>query len=126
VNVTQTATPNTNNFEVEVAVHGAPADQDLYVQISVDAGLGSAQADGTCNRATTLGFPSPPVHADGDAGIFHTSRGGSGSTHIKFVLAEGIAGGAFDEGARVDIMYRIVNLSQSFELRTSCFQLLGK
>jgi hypothetical protein len=126
VNVTQTATPDTNNFEVEVAVHGAPADEDLYVQISQDAGLGSAQADHTCNRATQPGFPNPPTHAGGDAGIFHTSQGGSGSTHIKFVLAEGVAGGAFDEGARVDIMYRVVNFSKSFELRTSCFQLLGK
>jgi hypothetical protein len=96
------------------------------VQISVDAGLGTAQANGTCDRASQIGFPNPPTHADGDAGIFHTSAGGSGSTHIKFVLAEGIAGGAFDHGARVDIMYRVVNLSKSFELRTSCFQLLGK
>jgi hypothetical protein len=126
VNVTQTATPDTNNFEVQIDVHGAPADEDLYVQISVDAGLGVAQADGTCNRATQLGFPNPPTHAGGDAGIFHTSAGGSGSTHIKFVLAEGVAGGAFDEGARVDIMYRVVNLAQSFDLRTACFQLLGK
>jgi hypothetical protein len=126
VNVTQTATPDTNNFEVEVAVHGGPADEDLYVQISTDAGLGAAQADGTCNRASQPGFPNPPTHAGGDAGIFHTSAGGSGSTHIKFVLAEGVAAGAFDQGARVDIMYRVVNVSKSFELRTSCFQLLGK
>lgn len=126
LNVTQTATPDTNNFEVQVTVHGAPADEDLYVQISVDAGLGAAQADGTCNRATQLGFPNPPTHAGGVAGILHTSAGGSASTHIKFVLAEGFAGGAFDQGAKVDIMYRVVNLSKSFELRTSCFQLLGK
>jgi len=126
VNVTETATPDTNNFEVQINVHGAPADEDLYVQISVDAGLGAAQANGVCDRFQQLGFPNPPVHADGDAGIFHTSPGGSGSTHIKFVLAEGTGGGAFDAGARVDIMYRVVNLTKSFELRTSCFQLLGK
>jgi len=126
VNVTQTATPDTNNFEVQINVHGAPADEDLYVQISVDAGLGAAQANGVCDRVQQLGFPNPPTHAGGDDGIFHTSPGGSGTTHIKFVLAEGTAGGAFDAGAKVDIMYRVVNLSKSFELRTSCFQLLGK
>lgn len=121
VNVTQTATPGTNNFEFAVNVHGAPPDTDLYFQIRGDVAP-ATRGDGVCPP----GFPIPPTHAGGDAGIIHTTQGGSGSTHIKLPVAEGGALGAFEPGVASDFNYRVVNLAQTFDLRTACIVFIGK
>jgi hypothetical protein len=82
-NSVPTATPNTNIIEVTINVHGAPPDTDLYFQIAHDAFLGSvpARGDGVCDRVARFGFPNPPLHAGGDAGVIHTSFGGAASSH---------------------------------------------
>lgn len=125
-NSVPTATPNSNVLEVTINVHGAPPDTDLYFQIAHDAYLGAvpARGNGVCDRVAEFGFPNPPLHAGGDAGVIHTSPGGAGSTHIRFELAEGFQNGAYEPGARVDQMFRVVNLTKTFELRTSCMTLL--
>jgi len=79
-----------------------------------------------CDRAAQFGFPNPPLHAGGDAGVIHTSSGGGASTHIKFEIPEGFQNGAYEPGALLDTMFRVVNLSKTFELRTACMTLLMK
>jgi len=125
-NSVPTATPNSNVLEVTINVHGAPPNTDLYFQIAHDAYLGAvpARGNGVCDRVAEFGFPNPPLHAGGDAGIIHTSPGGAVSTHIRFELAEGFQNGAYEPGARLDQMFRVVNLTKTFELRTSCMTLL--
>ena len=125
-NSVPTATPNSNVLEVTINVHGAPPNSDLYFQIAHDAYLGAvpARGNGVCDRVAEFGFPNPPLHAGGDAGIIHTSPGGTGSTHIKFELAEGFQNGAYEPGMTLDQMFRVVNLTKTFELRTSCMTLL--
>lgn len=123
-----TATPDTNIIEGTINVHGAPTDTDLFLQIAHDAFLGPvpARGDGVCDRVAQFGFPNPPLHAGGDAGVIHTSTGGTGATHIKFEIPEGFSGGAYEPGARLDQMIRVVNLTKTFELRTDCMTLLMK
>ncbi len=41
--------------------------------------------------------------------MFHTSPGGAGSAHIKFVITEGTVFGALDPGVVSDFKYRVVN-----------------
>jgi hypothetical protein len=127
-NTVPTATPNTNVIEVTIDVHGASPDTDLYFQIAHDAYLGAvpARGDGVCDRVAQFGFPNPPLHAGGDAGIIHTSSGGAGSAHIKFEIPEGFQNGAYEAGAMLDQMFRVVNLSKTFQLRTSCMTLQMK
>jgi hypothetical protein len=127
-NSVPTATPETNVIEVAIDVHSAPPDTDLYFQIAHDAFLGPvpARGDGMCDRVAQFGFPNPPLHAGGDAGVLHTSPGGAASTHIKFELPEGLSSGAYEPGARLDQMFRVVNLTKTFELRTACMTLLMK
>jgi hypothetical protein len=119
--VVQTGTPGTNNFEFTINVHGAPPDTDLYFQIRGDTAP-ATRGDGVC----LPGFPDPPAHAGGDAGIIHTSRGGSGATHIKIPIVEGGAAGAFERGVASDFKYRLVNDDQTFDLRTACIVFTGK
>lgn len=123
-----TATPDTNVIEGTINVHGAPPDTDLFLQIAHDAFLGPvpARGDGICDRVAQFGFPNPPLHAGGDAGVIHTSAGGTGATHIKFEIPDGFSSGAYEPGARLDQMIRVVNLTKTFELRTDCMTLLMK
>ena len=127
-NSVPTAAPNTNVIEVTINVHGAPADTDLYFQIAHDAFLGPVpeRGDGVCDRVAQSGFPNPPLHAGGDAGVIHTSSAGAGSTHIRFELPEGFSSGAYEPGVRLDSMFRVVNLTKTFELRTECLTLVMK
>ena len=127
-NSVPTATPNTNVIETTIDVHGAPPNTDLYFQIAHDAYLGAvpARGNGVCDRVAEFGFANPPLHAGGDAGVIHTSPGGAGSTHIRFELPEGFQNGAYKPGATVDQMFRVVNLTKTFELRTPCMTLLMK
>ena len=127
-NSVPTATPNTNVIETTIDVHGAPPNTDLYFQIAHDAYLGAvpARGNGVCDRVAEFGFANPPLHAGADAGIIHTSSGGAGSTHIRFELPEGFQNGAYEPGERVDQMFRVVNLTKTFELRTPCMTLLMK
>lgn len=122
-NAVPTAAADVNVIEGTLNVHGAPPDTDLFFQIAHDAFLGPipARADGVCDRALQFGFPNPPLHAGGDAGIIHTSKGGAGSTHVRFEIPLGFAAGAYDPGAQVDQMFRLVNSDQTFELRTACW-----
>jgi len=127
-NAVPTAPPDTNVIEVTINVHGAPPDTDLYFQIAHDVFLGPVpeRGDGVCDRVAQFGFPNPPLHAGGDAGIIHTSPGGAGSTHIRFELPQGFGAGAYEPGARVDQTFRVVNFTKTFELRTACMTLLMK
>jgi hypothetical protein len=122
VNSVPTAAPQLNTIEVTINVHGAPPNTDLFVQIAHDAYLGPVpgRADGTCDRAMQFGFPSPPTHTGGDAGVLHTSEGGSASTHIRFELPHGLQAGAYEPGGMLDQMIRVVDATQTFELRTGC------
>jgi len=127
-NAVPTATPGTNVIEVTLNVHGAPPDTDLYFQISHDAFLGAvpARGDGVCDIAAQFGFFDPPIHAGGDAGIIHTSPAGAGSTHIRFEIPAGASAGAYEPGAQVDQMFRLIDLTKTFELRTACMTLFMK
>lgn len=127
-NTVPTTSPNKDVIEATINVHGAPPDTDLYFQIRSDSFLGpvAARGDGVCHGVAQLGFLDPPYHVGGDAGVIHTSSGGAASTHIKFEIPEGFAGGAFEPGASLDQMFRVVNLTQTFELRTACMTLLMK
>lgn len=127
-NTVPTASPNKDVIEATINVHGAPPDTDLFFQIRTDTFLGpvAARGDGVCHGVAQLGFLDPPYHVGGDAGIIHTSSGGAASTHIKFEIPEGFAGGAFEPGALLDQMFRVVSLTKTFELRTACMTLLMK
>jgi hypothetical protein len=127
-NSAPTASPGKDVIETTINVHGAPPDMDLYFQIAHDAYLGPAPArgNGVCDRVAQLGFANPPLHAGGDAGVIHTSSGGAGSTHIRFELPDGFSSGAYEPGALLDQMFRVVSLTKTFELRTPCMTLLMK
>jgi hypothetical protein len=120
INATQTN--RANDFEVTINVHGAPPDTDLYFQILGDVAP-ATRGDGVCNPAP---FPAPPIHAGLDDGIIHTSAGGAGATHITFVIPEGGVLGAFEPGVKSDFKYRVVNLAQTFDLRSPCVVFTGK
>ena len=117
-----TQTNQDNNFEVTINVHGAPPDTDLYFQIVGDVAP-ATRGDGVCNPAP---FPAPPLHAGLDDGIIHTSAGGAGATHVKFVIPDGGVLGAFEPGVKSDFKYRVVNLAQTFDLRSPCVVFTGK
>jgi len=117
VDDTQTDEPGFNNFELNVNVHGAPPDTDLYFQFTADIVPGT-RGDGTCPA-----FPAPPANA---IGVLHTSPGGAASTHLKFEVPEGAFLGAFDSGVTSDWQWRVVNLAETFDLRTPCIVLTGK
>lgn len=120
VNDIQTREPGFNNFEFTVSVHGGPADTDLFLQFVGDIDP-ATRGDGVCPGA----FPSPPGPGN-SIRILHTSVGGAASAHIKFEVPEGVFGGAFDSGEKVDFKWRLVNSTQTFELRTPCVVLTGK
>jgi hypothetical protein len=121
VNATQTAEPGTNDLEVTINVHGGPADTDLYFQALQDV-RPATRGDGVCPGV----FPAPPTHAGGDDGIIHTSPGGAGSTHVKFSFPEGAPFGGLEPGVLRDTKYRLVNLAQTFDLRSDCIVQTGK
>lgn len=118
LNDTQTNKPGFNNFEVTVNVHGGPPDTDLYLQFVADIDP-ATRGDGVCPTP----FPAPPAST---INVLHTSAGGTASAHVKFVVPEGVFGGAFDSGVSVDFRWRVVNLAQTFDLRTPCVVLTGK
>ena len=120
VNDIQTSERGFNNFEFTVNVHGGPADTDLFFQFVGDIDP-ATRGDGVCPGS----FPSPPGPGN-SIRILHTSAGGAASAHIKFEIPEGVFGGAFDSGESVDFKWRLVNSTQTFELRTPCVVLTGK
>ena len=120
LNDIQTRQPGLNNFEFTVNVHGGPPDTDLFFQFVGDIDP-ATRGDGVCPEA----FPSPPGPGN-SIRILHTSVGGAASAHIKFEVPEGVFGGAFDSGEKVDFKWRLVNSTQTFELRTPCVVLTGK
>ena len=118
VNDPQTGEPGFNNFEVTVNVHGGPPDTDLYFQFVGDIDP-ATRGDGVCPAP----FPNPPANT---IAVLHTSAGGAASAHIKFEVPEGAFFGVFDPGVKSDFKWRVVNLAQSFDLRTPCVVLTGK
>jgi hypothetical protein len=118
LNDTQTAEPGFNNFELDVSVHGGPPDTDLYFQFVGDVNP-ATRGDGKCPDP----FPNPPGNT---IAVMRTSAGGSASTHVKFEVPEGAFLGTFDSGVKSDFKWRVVNLEQTFDLRTSCVVLTGK
>jgi hypothetical protein len=118
VNVIPTGQPGANNFQITVNVHGAPPDTDLYFQIRGDTGLPGQQDDGICQRAAT--WPAPPTSLLNQ--VLHTSAGGAGALHVSLPTTTP----GFDSGVTSDFMYRIVDFTQAFELRTACASFTGK
>jgi hypothetical protein len=117
LNDPQTGEPGSNNFEVTVNMHGGPPNTDLYFQFVGDV-VPESRGDGSCPA-----FPDPPANT---IRILHTSPGGTVSTHVKFGVPEGAFFGAFDSGVKSDFAWRVVNVSQTFDLRTPCVVLTGK
>jgi hypothetical protein len=117
LNDIQTGKPGFDNFEVTLNVHGAPPDTDLYFQFSGDVFPGT-RGDGVCPP-----FPAPPGNT---LQVLHTSAGGTVSAHVKFPVPEGAFFGGFDSDVQSDFAWRVVNLSQTFDLRTLCIVLTGK
>ena len=115
VNDTQTGKPGFNSFELNVAVHGAPPDTDLFFQFVADIDP-ATRGDGVC----------PGIPPAFPLAVLHTSRGGSASAHIKFPVPEGAFAGTFDSGEHADFRWRVVNATQTFDLRTPCVVLTGK
>ena len=117
VNNPQTAEPGFNNFELNVNVHGGPPDTDLFFQFVADVVPGT-RGDGACPE-----FPPPPANT---IGVLHTSAGGAAAAHLKFEVPEGAFLAAFDSGVKSDWRWRVVNSTQTFDLRTPCVVLTGK
>ena len=115
LNDPQVGTPGLNSFELNIAVHGAPPDVDLFLQFVADIEPGT-RGDGVC-PAMPPAFP---------LGVVHTSAGGTVSTHIKFPVPEGAFGGTFDSDQHADFRWRVVNATGTFDLRTPCVVLTGK
>jgi hypothetical protein len=120
LNDTQTGQPGFNNFELNVSVHGGPPDADLFFQFVGDVDP-ATRGDGVCPGS----FPSPPGPGNAIA-VLHTSAGGAASAHVKFEVPEGVFGGAFDSGVKVDFKWRLVNVTQTFAVQTPCVVLTGK
>ena len=119
VNVIPTGQPGFNNFQFTVVVRGAPADTDLYFQLRGDTGLtGGQQADGICQRAAT--WPAPPTSLLSE--VLHTSPAGTGVLHVFLENTSPF----FDSGVESDFMYRVVDSTQMFQLRTECVTFTGK
>jgi hypothetical protein len=115
LNDPQIGKPGWNSFELNISVHGAPADTDLFVQFVADIDP-ATRGDGVC-PAMPPAFP---------LGVVHTSAGGSVSTHVKFPVPEGAFFGTFDSGEQADFRWRVVNASGTFDVRTPCVVLEGK
>lgn len=115
LNDTQTGKPGFNSFELNVTVHGGPPNTDLLFQFVGDIDP-ATRGDGVCPAI-------PPAFT---IGVLHTSEGGSASAHIKFPVPEGAFAGTFDAGEHADFRWRVVNESQTFDLRTPCVVLTGK
>jgi hypothetical protein len=122
-NTVPTASPDKDVIEATINVHGAPSDADLYFQIRSDRNLSlDKRGNYVCDEVERVGFPDPPFNF----GVIHTSSGGAGSVHVRFEIPDGTSNGAFEPGAKVDQMFRVVNLTKTFELRTDCMTLLMK
>lgn len=130
VNVTPTAAANGSfSAQINVNVHGAPANTTFYVQRSPEIGR-SDSADGTCQRAAGLppwGPPAPnfvtfPLPAAGPLVTLQTSEEGAGTVHIDF------AAPSILDGTQFDVMFRLVDslTSPANELRTGCFTVTVK
>jgi hypothetical protein len=119
LNDPQTATPGYDTFELTVNVHGGPPDTDLFFQFAADIFPGT-RGDSVCP-----GFPSPPDPGN-SIRTLHTSAGGAVAAHIRFPVPAGAFGGAFDAGVKSDFAWRVVNLTETFDLRTPCIVLTGK
>lgn len=110
------------NSQDAINVHGTAPNTLLYVRSSADVGLPNGQqADGSCQRAA-LGFFQPLLsYPDGPPATLETSNGGAGATHVVF----GINNPLMPEGARLDIMIRLVDAlppaAPTIDLRTPCF-----
>lgn len=115
VNVTPTAAVNGSfSAQIEVAVHGAPANTTFYVQRAPEIGR-SNSADGVCQRAPN--FVTFPLPGAGPLVTLQTSAGGAGTVHIDFTAP------AIADGAQFDVMFRVVDslIAPITELRTGCF-----
>lgn len=122
-NTVPTASRDKDVIETTINVHGAPPDADLYFQIRSDRNLSlDKRGNYVCDEVERVGFPDPPFNF----GVIHTSSGGAGSVHVRFEIPDGTSNGAFEPGAKVDQMFRVVNLPKTFELRTDCMTLLMK
>lgn len=117
-NAVQTGKPGTNTFVATINVTGGPPDTDLYLQLVGDV-LPATRGDGVCNPAS---FPNPPRGLR----ILHTSPDGAGAVNGVSVVPEGAFFGAFEPGVKTDFKYRLVNLAQTFDLRSDCIVLTGK
>ena len=115
LNDPQIGKPDWNSFELNLNVHGAPPDADLFLQFVADIDP-ATRGDGVCP-------PMPPAFP---LGVLHTSAGGTVSTHIKFPVPEGAFFGAFDSGEQADFRWRVVNATGTFDVRTPCVVLTGK
>ena len=129
VNVTENARKGefTVNTRDAINVHGTSPNTVLYVRSSADVGLPNGQqSDGVCQRAA-LGFFQPLLASPGGPpATIETSAGGAGATQIDF----GINNPAMPEGARLDIMIRLVDALPpalpTIDLRTACFTITVK
>jgi hypothetical protein len=130
VNVTPTAAVEGSfSAQINVAVHGAPANTAFYIQRAAEIGRPNS-ADGICQRAagqSPWGPPAPnfvtfPLPAAGPLVMLQTSEGGSGSVHIDFGAPTILDGTAFD------VMFRVVDdlTNPTNELRTGCFTVTVK
>ena len=115
LNDPQIGTPGWNSFELNLNVHGAPPDTDLFLQFVADIDP-ATRGDGVCP-------PMPPAFP---LGLLHTSAGGSVSAHVKFPVPEGAFFGTFDSGEHADFRWRVVNATGTFDVRTPCVVLTGK
>lgn len=130
VNVTPTAAVDGSfSAQINVNVHGAPANTTFYVQRAPEIGRPNS-ADGMCQRAAGLppwGPPAPnfvtfPLPAAGPLVILQTSQGGAGAVHIDFAAA------TIADGTQFDVMFRLVDslTAPTNELRTDCFTVTVK
>ena len=130
VNVTPTAAVEGSfSAQINVNVHGAPANTTFYVQRAPEIGRPNG-ADGICQRAAGLppwGPPTPnfvtfPLPAAGPLVTLQTSNGGAGQVHIVF------AAPTILDGTQFDVMFRLVDslTAPTNDLRTGCFTVTVK
>jgi hypothetical protein len=130
VNVTPTAAVDGSfSAQINVNVHGAPANTTFFVQRAAEIGRPNS-ADGVCQRAAGAapwGAPAPnfvtfPLPATAPLVTLQTSEGGSGSVHIDFDAPTIL------DGTQFDVMFRLVDdlTSPANDLRTGCFTVTVK
>ena len=130
VNVTPTAAVDGSfSAQININVHGAPANTTFYVQRAPEIGRPNS-ADGICQRAAGLppwGPPAPnfvtcPLPAAGPLVTLQTSEGGAGTVHIDFVAPTIL------DGTQFDVMFRLVDslTAPTNDLRTGCFTVTVK